>query len=173
MKKAIIATILMMILLSTVAFAESAKIVYVDTDRIMTESKLTKEAQQSFQTEQQKWQEKLTQMQSEIDRLSADYQAKELVLTEEGKKESQAKLLKLDKEIKDYYNEIYGEHGKATTRNNDLLGPILDKLKVVIEDVAVKNNYSLILDSSAGAILYAKPAMDITDQIIEELDKAE
>ena len=173
MKKVIIATILMMILLSTAAFAESTKIVYVDTDRIMVDSKLTKEAQQSFQTEQQKWQDKLTQMQSDIDKLSADYKARELVLTEEGKKEAQAKLLKLDKEIKTYYNEIYGENGKATSRNNELLKPILDKLKTVIEDIAVKNNYSLILDSSAGAILYAKPAMDITDQVIEELDKAE
>ena len=173
MKKSIIATILMVMLLSTVLFAESVKIVYVDTDRIMSESKLTKEAQQTFQTEQQQWQNKLTEMQSQIDKLSADYKAKELVLTEEGKKEAQAKLLKLDKEIKEYYNEIYGDNGKATTRNNELLSPILDKLKTVIENVAVKNNYSLILDSSAGAILYAKPTMDITDQVIEALDKAE
>lgn len=173
MKKTIIATILMMILLSTMAFAETAKIVYVDTDRIMSESKLTKEAQKTFQIQQQQWQDKLTQMQSNIDKLSADYKAKELVLTEEGKKEAQAKLLKLDKEIKKYYNDIYGDNGKATTKNNELLQPILEKLKGIIEDIAVKNNYSLILDSSAGTVLYAKPTMDITDQVIEELDKAE
>ncbi len=158
---------------SSFLYAESIKIAYVDTDRIMAESKLTKEAQQTFQNEQQQWQDKLNKMQAEIDKLSADYKAKELVLTEEGKKEAQQKLLKLDKEIKEYYNQIYGENGKAAQRNNELLKPILDKLKTVIENIAVKDNYSYILDSSSGAILYAKPAYDITDQVIEELDKAE
>ena len=171
--KKILFGLLMLILFSSVIIAETIKIAYVDTDRIMNESKLTKEAQKTFQNEQQQWQEKLQKMQDKIDKLSADYQAKQLVLTEEGKKEAQAKLLKLDQEIKEYYNKIYGENGEAAKRNNELLKPILDKLKTVIENIAVKENYAYILDSSSGAILYAKPAYDITDQVIEELDKAE
>ncbi len=171
--KKIFLLIVLVGLLSTFLVSETLKIAYVDTDRIMSESKLTKEAQQEFQKEQQKWQDKLNEMQEKIDKLSADYKAKQLVLTEEGKKEAQDKLLKLDKEIKEYYNKIYGDNGLAAQKNNELLQPILEKLKKVIEDIAVKENYSYIIDSSSGAVLYAKPAYDITDQVIEELDKAE
>ncbi len=50
--------------------------------------------------------------------------------------------------------------------------PILDKLKIVIEKVAVENNYSMIFDAATGGLLYAKPSMDITDLIMEELEKS-
>jgi len=45
-------------------------------------------------------------------------------------------------------------------------------LKVVIEKVAVENNYSMIFDAATGGLLYAKPSMDITDLVLEELEKS-
>ena len=45
-------------------------------------------------------------------------------------------------------------------------------IKTIIEKVSVENNYSIVLDASAGSILYAKPNLDITDSILDEMEKA-
>jgi Skp family chaperone for outer membrane proteins len=41
----------------------------------------------------------------------------------------------------------------------------------VIEKIAIENNYSLVLDAATGAIGYAKTKFDITDIILEEMEK--
>ncbi|RLC52677.1 MAG: hypothetical protein DRZ79_00800 [Candidatus Cloacimonadota bacterium] len=151
--------------------AESMKIAYIDTDRIMAESKDTQEAQKTFANEQQNWQTQIADLNTEIERLKSEYDAKKMVLTEDGKKEAEDKIKELETERDNLIQEIYGENGKAIQRNAELLQPIMAKLKTVIEKVAVENNYSLILDASGGAILYAKPSLDITDMIIDELNK--
>ncbi len=47
----------------------------------------------------------------------------------------------------------------------------MDKLRIAIEKVAIENNYSIVLDAAVGAIGYAKSKLDITDLIIEEIEK--
>jgi outer membrane protein len=137
----------------------------------MAESKDTQEAQKTFANEQQNWQTQIADLNTEIERLKSEYDAKKMVLTEDGKKEAEDKIKELETERDNLIQEIYGENGKAIQRNAELLQPIMAKLKTVIEKVAVENNYSLILDASGGAILYAKPSLDITDMIIDELNK--
>jgi len=154
-----------------VIWAESMKIAYIDTDRIMSESKDTQEAQKTFANEQQNWQSQIADLDSQIKQLTDEYEAKKMVLTEEGKKEAEKKIEDLKTQRQNQVQEIYGENGTAVQRNAELLQPIMAKLKTVIEKVAVENNYSLVLDASAGAILYAKPSLDITDMIIDELNK--
>jgi Skp family chaperone for outer membrane proteins len=67
--------------------------------------------------------------------------------------------------------ELFGETGAFIQRQNELLAPILNKLKTIIEKVAIENNYSIVFDASAGSILYAKPSLDITDLILNEMEK--
>ena len=163
--------ILLIGILFSSLIAESTKIAYVDTDRVMAETESTKEAQQIFQNEQKEWEQKISEMQEEIDKLTADYESKKLVLTEEGKEEAQQKIKEKQQELQDYYQEIYGQEGKAVQRNSKLLEPILEKLKNVIEKVAVENNYTIVLDAAAGALLYAKPGIDVTEEVIDEMNK--
>jgi outer membrane protein len=168
-KKIIIATILMIATMTV--WTESLKIAYIDTDRIMAESKDTQEAQKTFANEQQNWQTQIADLNAQIEKLKTEYETKKMVLTEDGKKEAEDKIKELETERDNLIQEIYGENGKAIQRNAELLQPIMAKLKTVIEKVAVENNYSLILDASGGAILYAKPSLDITDMVIDELNK--
>ena len=77
--------------------------------------------------------------------------------------------LKQERDLK--IEEIYGENGKIITRNNELIQPIMNKLKIVIESIAIENNYSLVLDASLGVIGYGKSKLDITDRIIEKMEE--
>jgi len=169
--KKIILTIVLAVLVSTIVFAETQKIAYIDTDRIMMTSPETQETQSILMEERQKWEQEIADMDAEIDQLYADYESKKMILTESGKQEAEEKIMSLTQKRQDRVQELFGENGQFIQRQNELLTPILNKLKTVIEKVSVENNYSIVLDASAGSVLYAKPNLDITDLILDEMEK--
>ncbi len=170
--KKIVLTIVLAMILTTIVFAEAEKIAYIDTDRIMMTSPETQEAQTILMGERQKWEQEIVDMDAEIEQLYADYESKKMILTESGKKEAETKIMTMSESRQARVQELFGENGQFVQKQNELLAPILNKLKTIIEKVSVENNYSLILDASAGSILYAKPSLDITDVILDEMDKS-
>ena len=170
--KKIVLTIVLVMVLTTLVFAEADKIAYIDTDRIMMTSPETQEAQTILMGERQKWEQEIADMDTEIEQLYADYESKKMILTESGKQEAETKIMLLSEARQAKVQELFGENGTFVQRQNELLAPILNKLKTIIEKVAVENNYSIILDASAGSLLYAKPNLDITDSILNEMEKA-
>ena len=162
--------IIMLMVLTTAIFAETDKIAYIDTDRIMMESPETQEAQTVLLNERQKWEQEIMELDTEIEQLYADYESKKMILTASGKQEAENKIMELQQQRQARVEEIFGENGKFVQKQAELLEPILNKLKVVIEKVAVENNYSVIFDAAAGGLLYAKPSLDITELVLEELE---
>ncbi len=49
--------------------------------------------------------------------------------------------------------------------------PIYDKINRVIQKIGEDEEYDFIIDASSGALLHANPKYDITDRILEELNK--
>lgn len=170
MKKIVLAIVLAVVLTSLV-FAETQKIAYIDTDKIMMTSPETQETQSILMGERQKWEQEIADIDAEIEQLYSDYESKKMILTESGKQEAEAKIMSLSEERQARVQELFGENGVFVQRQNELLTPILNKLKTVIEKVSIENNYSVVLDASAGSILYAKPNLDITDLILDEMEK--
>ncbi|MDO9577288.1 MAG: OmpH family outer membrane protein [Candidatus Cloacimonadales bacterium] len=164
--------ILALLIIATAIFAETDKMAYIDTDRIMAESPETQEAQTILLNERQKWEQEIGEMDTEIQQLYTDYDSKKMILTASGKQEAETKITDLQQKRQAKVEEIFGENGKFAQKQAELLEPILNKLKAVIEKVAVENNFSIIFDAASGGLLYAKPNMDITDLVIEEMAKA-
>jgi Skp family chaperone for outer membrane proteins len=54
-----------------------------------------------------------------------------------------------------------------------LTKPILDKINQVLEKIATEENFIMIFDSVNGNIAYAKEDLDLTDRVLEELEKLE
>jgi len=170
MKRNIILLVLCLAL-SSIMKAETLNIAYLDTDRIMEESQITQEAQRIFTVEREEWEQKLNEMDQEIDRLKAEYETRKLTLTEAGKAQAQERIDAKIAERRRFIESIFGESGIAMQRNAELLEPIMIKLKNSIEKIALENDYAIIFDAVGGGILYAKPNLDITDLVIIDLNE--
>jgi Skp family chaperone for outer membrane proteins len=48
--------------------------------------------------------------------------------------------------------------------------PIMEKLRLAIEKIAIEDNYNIIFDSASG-IVWAQERLDITQQVIEEMNR--
>lgn len=149
------------------------KIVYIDSYRIRLEFKEFQDAQAEFNKEVEAWNAEVQEGQDSIDQMEADLAKQSLILSEAKKKEKQQQIDDAKTTWQQKANEIFGPNGKAEARNAELTKPLLDKINTVLEQLALENGYDLILDAVNGNIAYGKKELDITDRVLEELDKTE
>ncbi len=171
MKKIILALVLTAFALALMA-ADEFKIGYVDSERLMRDSKDTQEAEQLFESERQIWEAQISELEDEIDRMTEEYEGRKLTMTDAGRKEAEDAINTKMDERKDLIQDIFGENGKAARKNEELLEPIMNKIQIAIKKVADEFEYSVIMDAAAGGILYAVPSLDVTDMVLDEMNAA-
>ena len=153
--------------------SQEGKIGYVDSMKLRTEFGEFADAQAEFDKDVKAWQEELAEMEYVIDSLKQDLEKTSLVLSEAKKKEKEENLELKELEYQRLTNDIFGLGGRAEKRNAKLTKPILEKITQVLEKIATEENFIMIFDSVNGNIAYAKESLDLTDRVLEELDKLE
>ena len=169
MKKSLL-IIAFILILSTGLIAQTLRIAYVDMYRIISESNDTREAERIFQIDRDNWIRQINEMEEEILRLERELETRRLTLTESGRREAEERILARIRERQQFIERVYGEDGLASTRNDELMEPILEKLRIAIDKIAVQEDYSIIFDSSTG-VVWAQDRLDITPLVIEEMNR--
>ena len=67
--------------------------------------------------------------------------------------------------------EKFGPEGEIYRKQNQLLKPVLSSIDEAIQIVGGEQGYDFIFDAMTGALLYALEAHNLTDAVLEELDK--
>ncbi len=158
--------------LSKALLAQQPKIGYVDVERLKVEYKEFQDAQERFNRQLAIWQSQADTMQKEVAVLQDELERQGSLLTEAKRKEKQQQIIAKQKQYQEFATKILGPEGEAARRERELSKPLIDKINAVIQLVAIRDGYSLILDSSGGNVLYAKEDMDLTAVILEELNKS-
>ena len=57
------------------------------------------------------------------------------------------------------------------SKNEELTKPIIEKINKIIEKIAKDENYDYIMDARAGGVIYGKPAFDLTERVLDILNK--
>jgi len=169
MKKLVILSAILLISV-TGLMSQTLRIAYVDSYRIISESNDTREAQRVFQVDRDNWVRQIDEMEDEILRLERELETRRLTLTESGRREAEERIATRMRERQQFIERIFGETGLAATRNNELMAPIMEKLRVAIDKIAIEENYSIIFDASSG-VVWAQERLDITQQVIDELNR--
>jgi len=157
--------------LTSTGSAQQMKIGYVDVLRLKQEYKEYQQAEAQFEKQMSVWQAKADSMQQQMQDLADKLEKQNLMLTEQAKNDIRQELLVKQNEYQLFLNEVMGPNGEAASREYNLSKPLIEKINTVIKLVALKGNYTYILDSTAGSVLYADETYDITDKVIAELNK--
>jgi outer membrane protein len=56
-------------------------------------------------------------------------------------------------------------------KERDLTQPIVTKLKSILEDIAKKEDFTVILEKSENSVMWAKKDIDLTERLIKTYDK--
>ncbi|RMG67577.1 MAG: OmpH family outer membrane protein [Calditrichaeota bacterium] len=148
------------------------KIRYVDSQRILNEYPEAQAVQKKLDEIRAGYEAEFNQLLKKYDELNKELESQSLLLSPEKKAEKERELQQLASQIEQYRYEKLGPQGEFYKKNLDLTQPLYDKIQQVIRRVGEQEGYDLILDVAQGVVLYAKPEYDITDRILEELNKS-
>ncbi len=149
--------------------AQTLKIGYVNSQEILLSAPGAEAAQQQFDAEMQGYQGEITQLESELANLEAALQQQQLTLSPEAKANREQQL---QQKFQEYQQRTTQLQDLASQRRAALIQPVMDRITEVIEAIREEGAYSLILDASAGSIVSADPALDLTQEVLSRLQPA-
>ncbi len=168
MKRTIIFSIFAVLFLSISAQAE-LKLGYVNSEEILAKYQETKTAENKLRQEYAKWEQVATEKQQRIKDMQDQLQKQALLLSEERKMEIQKDLQDSMIAYQSYLQEKFGQQGEAAQKNSQLLKPIIEKINAIIKQIAEKENYDFIFDTTSG-VVFAKKGYDLTEKVLNFLN---
>ena len=173
MKRLSLAILFLLVLpgILSVCWARELKIGYIDSERILAEFPESQEAQSKLAEENREWETQAGSMDQQIEDLSNQLEQQKLLLSEEKRAEKEQELQALYIKAQQFKQEIWGQDGKLYQRNLELTRPVVEKINAVISKIGDEENYDFIFDATQGNIVHAKAEYDITDRVLELLQK--
>jgi outer membrane protein len=151
---------------ATTIEAQATRLGYIDSQRILVEAPGTTEAQRAFEQDMERFRTELERMEDELESLQDNFERQQGTLSAAVRQERQQEM---QQKFIEYQQRRMELEETAQQRQAELVGPIMQRVMEVIEDVRREGNYALIFDTAAGAIITADPGLDLTDQVLERL----
>jgi outer membrane protein len=168
MKKLVSILMLSVICFSTGALAQ--KWCYVDTQYILDNIPEYKSAQQQLDQLSISWQKDVEAKYAFIDKLYKDFQAEQILLTDEMKRKRENEIVAKEKEAKEFQKQKFGYEGELFKKKQELVKPIQDKIYNAIKKLATEQSYAAVFDKSSDLImLFANPKFDKSDDILNAM----
>ncbi len=162
-----------LLLLCGAGSAWGQRIGYLDTKKVMDRYGGSAEVRQEVNRAVEAWNREIASRKQAIDSLERELEDQQLVISSERRKLKREEIKRRRQALEDFVREVYDQGGKAEQKNRELARPMVEKIGAIVKKVALDNNLQVVLDSSTGGLVYAAKDLDITDLVIEELDKAE
>jgi outer membrane protein len=166
MKKYIILT-LFTVMLCTTAFGQS--LAFVDSEYILKHIPEYSSAQKQLDALAQQWQKEIDDKFLEVEKMQKDYQADQVLLTDDMRKKREEDILQKEKEAKEFQQLKFGFEGDLYRQKIRLIKPIQEKVAKAIEEYAGRESIDIVLDKSSITLLFARANYDSTNDIITKL----
>jgi outer membrane protein len=161
---------IVILLLITTSIAYSQNFAYVDTEYILSNIPDYKDAQGELDKLSIEWQKQLERRYSEIDKMYKNYQAEQILLTEDMKAKREDEIIKKEKEAKEYQKQKFGVDGELFQKRKELVKPVQDKVYKAISEIANYKKLGVVFDkSSALTMLYTNPKYNISDDVLKKM----
>ncbi len=158
------------ILLVSATLSYAQTFAYVDSEYILENIPEYKDAQAELDKLSIEWQKQLERRYAEIDKMYKNYQAEQILLTEDMKTKREEEIIKKEKEAKEYQKGKFGVDGELFQKRKELVKPVQDKVYNAISDIAGYKKLGIIFDkSSALTMLYTNPKYNISDDVLKKL----
>jgi outer membrane protein len=168
--KKIACLLLILFVISTQSFSQ--RFAYVDMDKILESVPEYTQAQKELEEIAEKWRQEISKEYDKIDQMYRDYQAREVLMSDEMKKQKQDEIVAKEKDVRDLQKKRFGPEGEMFQKRQSLVKPIQEKIYSAIEKFSKERNFDMIFSAPDGStIIYIKADKDVTSEVIKSLQK--
>ena len=165
-----------LVLAASTANAQAAtaapKYGYINLQQVMQAAPGRAEAEAQFQKELQGYQAQIQKMGDSLNVLIADYNKQEASLSPVAKDTKQKSIRAKEEEYQGRQQKLQQQ---VQAREAELVQPVINQVKKILDGVRTEGNYAMIFDTAAGAqqgiafVVAADPSLDLTQQVISRL----
>ena len=150
--------------------ASAQRFGYVDSNYILESIPEYQQKQQELNEISVQWQEEIEKMYAEIDRMYKDYQAEQILLTDDMKRKREDQIVEKEKEAKEKQKQRFGFQGDLFQKRQQFTKPIQDKVYAAIKEIADARGYAVIFDKAGTlTMLYTSAKYDLSEDVLDEL----
>lgn len=152
--------------LSSSAFAADLKVGVVSVERILSEAPQVEAVNTSMLERFGPDRDALKKMEKEITGMQENYKRNELVMTEDKLNELKKTIIMKIQKLKQKEAMLTQE---VNTVRSQELAVLQQQVRAIIDDIATKENYTLVLSEG---VAFASPKLDITDKVLAKMKSA-
>jgi len=157
------ALVAMAVVVPTISEAQAGKIGFVSTERILRDSKFAVESQKRLERDFSKRQKELEDLAGRVKAEATKLDKDAITLSENDKVKRQRDLAELDRDFQRKRREFEED---LAQRKNQVVGELIERANRIIRQIAEKEGYDIIFQEA----VYANKRIDITDQVLGQLD---
>lgn len=146
------------------------RIGYVDSQAILDEMPEYANVQQKLDQLEKKWRAEIQGKKEEVQKLKEEFQAWELLYTEEERREKQEAITKVQREVERLRQRYFGPEGELYARQQELMRPIQERILKATEEVATEQGYDYVFDKGERVLfMYAREDHNLNEAVLQEL----
>lgn len=149
-------------------FTTSQKVVYVDSSKLLNGYQGMTDARKSYQLKVSVWKANIDTLVQEIQEDLKRYEKENSKMSLKERDLTQQLIQNKQKQLLDYQKAT---NEKAALEDDQMTKQVLDEINRFIKDYGQKDKRLIILATAGGNIAYANEGIDITDEILEGLNK--
>lgn len=146
----------------------AARFAYVNPQALFENAPGRVDAEAAFRKETETYRLELSRLNEALNQAMSDYQKAEPKLTPAEKERRQRAITAKEDSLRGRQTAL---EQQATQRQNELMAPIMESVRKVLEDIRAEDGYAMIFSSEPGAspILAADKNLDITERVVARL----
>lgn len=146
------------------------KIGYIDSEYILELTPEYATIQQNIDRMAQEWQGEVDQKREDAQQLFEEYQARELLYTNEERQRKQEEIMRAEEEAERLRSDYFGPEGRLFSEQSRLMEPLQERILEAVEEVAGEEGYDYVFDKKGDFLfLYAPDQFDLSDDVLREL----
>lgn len=150
--------------------AQQGDIVFLDSERLRQEAPSLQAAREQLEQELAELEAQadsaLAPMQAEFQAAAQEFQQQQGMMTADRRQQRQQELAAMQQNLQQAGSQWEQRAGEIQSR---ILGPALEEINTVIDQLRQENGYRFVLDVAAGGVVAADPSLDITAEVLRRL----
>jgi len=146
------------------------KIGYIDSEYILNAMPEYATIQQQLDRMAQSWQQELDGMRGDLDERFREYQARELLYTNEERQRRRQEIVRSEEDLERLRVKYFGPEGDIFLNQEQLMRPVQEKILQAINEVATSEGYDYVFDTSGEFLfMFKRDQFDLSDSVLREL----
>ena len=162
-----------LLILTINGFAQKPqKVGYLDMEYILENTPEYNNAQSKLDAKINTWNNKLTKLKNEIDKLTSDLNNEKALLTADLIKEREEDIQIKKEDYKQAQENYFGPTGELFLLRKQIVKPVQDQIYNAVQEIVKTKKYDFIFDKSSDLLmLYSNKKYDVSELVLNKIVK--